>query len=60
MNKHTVAIIVSVIVLFAVIVSITGIVGKYFGKNIEMILLGLTALVLLVILIKDRNDNDKE
>ena len=58
MNKHTVAIIVSVIFLFAIIVSVTGIAGKYLGKNIEMILLGVTAAVLLGILIKDKNDKE--
>ncbi|MBQ3280862.1 MAG: hypothetical protein IJH41_00490 [Eubacterium sp.] len=58
MNKHTVAIIVSVIFLFALIVSITGIAGKYLGKNIEMLILGVIAAVLLGILIKDRNDKE--
>ncbi|MBR2546982.1 MAG: hypothetical protein IKF07_02170 [Eubacterium sp.] len=58
MNKHTVAIIVSVIFLFALIVSITDIAGKYLGKNTEMIILGVIAAVLLAILIKDRNDKE--
>lgn len=59
MNKHTVAIIVSVIFLFAIIVSLTGIAGKYFGKTTEMILLGVIAAVLLGILIKDNKDSGK-
>ena len=58
MNKQTIAVIVSVIIIFAVIVSVTGIAGKYLGKNIEMILLGIVAAVLLVILIKDRNNKE--
>lgn len=58
MNKYTAAIIVSVIILFVIIVSFTGIAGKYLGKNIEMILLGIVAAVLLAILIKDRNNKE--
>lgn len=58
MNKHTVAIIVSVVFLFAIIVSITGIAGKYLGKTTEMVLLGIIAAVLLAILIIDRNDKE--
>ena len=58
MSRHVAAIIVSVLLIFAVIVSVTGLMGKYFGKNAEMITLGLTALVLLVILIMDRNKKE--
>ena len=58
MSKYTVAMIVSVIFLFALIVSVTGIAGRYLGKNVEMILLGVTAAVLLGILIKDKNDKE--
>ena len=58
MNKQTIAVIVSVVILFTIIVSVTGIAGKYLGKNIEMILLGIVAAVLLVILIKDRNNKE--
>lgn len=58
MNRQTVAVIVSVVILFTIIVSVTGIAGKYLGKNIEMILLGIVAVVLLVILIKDRNNKE--
>ena len=58
MNKQTIAVIVSVVILFTIIVSVTGIAGKYLGKNVEMILLGVTAVALLAILIKDRNDKE--
>ena len=50
--------IASVAVLFILIVSVTGFAGKYLGKNIELILLGIIAVVLLVILIKDKNGKE--
>ena len=58
MNKQFFAVIISVIIIFTIIVSVTGIAGKYLGKNVEMILLGITAVVLLVILIKDHNKKE--
>ncbi len=58
MKKQTVVMIASVAVLFILIVSVTGFAGKYLGKNIELILLGIIAVVLLVILIKDKNGKE--
>ena len=58
MNRYTAAIIVSVIILFAIIVSFTGIAGKYLGKNIEMIILVVIALILGIYLIVDKNKKE--
>ena len=58
MDKHVIAIVVSVLLAFAVIVSITGILGKYIGNNTELICLGVVALVLLVILLIDKNKKE--
>ena len=55
MNKGVIALFIAVLLIFAVIVSLTGIVGTYFGKTAEMILLGIIAMVLLIMLIADRN-----
>ena len=58
MNKGVFAIVIAVLLAFAVIVSLTGIVGTYFGKTAEMIVLGVIAIVLLVMLISDRNKKE--
>lgn len=58
MNRHTIIGILSVIFLFVLIVSLTGIAGKYLGKNIEMILLVVIAVILAVYLIIDRNKKE--
>ena len=58
MNKHVIAILVSVLLVFGLIVSITGVMGKYLGKNAEMIALGLIAIALLIFLIIDKNKKE--
>jgi len=58
MDKHVIAIVVSVLLVFGLVVSITGIVGKYLGKEFEMIMLGLIAAALLIFLIVDKNKKE--
>ena len=58
MDKHVIAIVVSVLLAFGVIVSITGVLGKYLGKNAELICLGVVALILLIILLIDKNKKE--
>ena len=58
MDKHVIAIVVSVLIVFAVIVLITGVLGKYLGKNAELISLGAVALILFVFLLIDKNKKE--
>lgn len=58
MSKHVIAIVVSVLLVFGLIVSITGIMGKYLGKEVEMIMLGVIAGALLIFLIIDKNKKE--
>ena len=58
MDKHVIAIVVSVLLVFGVILSITGVLGKVLGQGAEMISLGAIALVLLVMLLIDRNKKE--
>lgn len=58
MDKHLIAIVVSVLLLFGLVISITGLIGKYLGKEAEMIMLGVIALALLVFLIVDKNKKE--
>ena len=58
MDKHVIAIIVSVLVAFSVIVSVTGLLGKYLGKSAEMVVLVIVAILLLGFLIYDKNKKE--
>ena len=58
MDKHIIAVIVTVLLLFGVIVSLTGVLGNIFGKGAELISLGVIALALLVLLLIDRNKKE--
>ena len=58
MKKQTVLGLLSVLFLFIIIVSLTGIAGKYLGKNIEMIILVVIALILGIYLIVDKNKKE--
>ena len=58
MKKQTVLGLLSVLFLFIIIASLTGIAGKYLGKNIEMIILVVIALILGIYLIVDKNKKE--
>ncbi len=58
MKKQTILGLLSVLFLFILIVSLTGIAGKYLGKNIEMIILVVIALILGIYLIVDKNKKE--
>lgn len=58
MKKQTILGLLSVLFLFVIIVSLTGIAGKYLGKNIEMIILVVIALILGIYLIVDKNKKE--
>lgn len=58
MDKHVIAIIVSVLVAFGVIVSVTGLLGKYLGKSAELIVLVIIAIGLLGFLLYDKNKKE--
>lgn len=58
MKKQTILGLLSVLFLFIIIVSLTGIAGKYLGKNIEMIILVVIALILGIYLIVDKNKKE--
>ncbi len=58
MKKQTILGLLSVFFLFIIIVSLTGIAGKYLGKNIEMIILVVIALILGIYLIVDKNKKE--
>ena len=58
MSKGVIALLVAVLLVFAVIVSLTGIVGTYFGKTAEMIILVGIAVILIIMLICDRNKKE--
>ena len=58
MDKHVIAIIVSVLVAFSVIVSVTGLLGKYLGKSAELIVLVIIAIGLLGFLMYDKNKKE--
>ena len=58
MDKHVIAIIVSVLVAFSVIVSVTGLLGKYLGKSAELIVLVIIAIGLLGFLLYDKNKKE--
>ena len=58
MDRRIIAVAVSVLVIFGLIVSLTGIVGTYFGKTAEMAILGGIAVILLIFLLKDRNKKE--
>ena len=52
--KNYLILFISVIVLFAVIVLFTGFLGNQFGKTVELIVLGVLAVILLVFYIKSK------
>lgn len=56
MYRRFFAIVIAVLLVFALIVSFTGVVGTYFGKTAEMVLLGIVAAVLLVMFIQTKKD----
>lgn len=58
MSKGVIALLIAVLLVFAVIVSLTGIVGTYFGKTAEMIVLVGIAVILIIMLISDRNKKE--
>lgn len=58
MDKRFLPILITILLVFAVIVSITGVVGKYLGKTAEMMLLGIVAFALLVLLLIDKNKKE--
>ena len=58
MKKQTILGLLSVLFLFIIIVSLTGIAGKYLGKNIEMIILVVIALILGIYLIVDKDKKE--
>ena len=58
MKKQTILGLLSVLFVFIIIVSLTGIAGKYLGKNIEMIILVVIALILGIFLIVDKNKKE--
>lgn len=53
MKKHLL-IFITVILIFAVIVLITGFLGNQFGKPAELIGLSIVALILLVLYVKTK------
>ena len=56
--KNIIPIIVVVLIAFALIVSFTGILGTYFGKTVENMALGVIALILLIVLLIDKNKKE--
>ena len=58
MDKNIAVIVISVLVLFGLIVLLTGAVGTYFGKTAEMAMLVIVAIVLLIILLSGRNKKE--
>ena len=58
MKKQTILGLLSLLFLFIIIVSLTGIAGKYLGKNIEMIILVVIALILGIYLIVDKDKKE--
>ncbi len=58
MDKNIAVIVISVLVLFGLIVLLTGAVGTYFGKTAEMVMLVIVAIVLLIILLSGRNKKE--
>lgn len=57
MDKRFIPALIVVLAIFLAIVSVTGIVGTYFGKTAEIVLLVLIAAVLVVMLLINRNNN---
>ena len=52
--KNYLILFAAVILIFAVIVLFTGFLGNQFGKTVELIVLGLVAVILLVLYIKTK------
>ena len=52
--KNYLILFAAIILFFAVIVLFTGFLGNQFGKTIELIVLGIVALILLVLYIKSK------
>ena len=52
--KNYIILLIAVIVIFAGIVLFTGFLGNQFGKTVELVVLGIVAVVLLVLYIKSK------
>lgn len=52
--KNYLILFAAVILIFAVIVLFTGFLGNQFGKTVELVVLGIVAVVLLVFYIKSK------
>ena len=56
--RSKIALVVIVLLAFGIIVSLTGLLGKFIGKTGEQISLGLIAMILLGFLLYDKNRKD--
>lgn len=52
--KNYLILFAAIILTFAAIVLFTGFLGNQFGKTVELVVLGIVALVLLVLYIKSK------
>lgn len=55
--KNYLILFVCVILIFAAIVLFTGFLGNQFGKTVELIVLGIVAVVLLVLYIQSKRSS---